>query len=236
MGVAGEGVEARDRVDLIAEKFQAHRLLVRGRGINLDHVAPHPESSPDEIHVVALVEHVDQPPEDGFAGDLLAAFHGQQHAQIILRRGHAVDARDARDYDRVSPRKQRARRGKPEALDLFINRRVFLDVSVGARDVSLWLVVIEVADEILHRVAREELLELRVELRRERLVMRNDERRPVEFTDDIRDREGLAGTGHAEEGLMAVAGSDGLEQLGDRLPLVTARPIAGFELKLHRAV
>ena len=74
---------------------------------------------------------------------------------------------------------------KPQALDLFVNRRILLDVGVGARDVGLRLVVIEVADEILDRVAREELFELRVKLRRERLVVRNDERRPVEFADDI---------------------------------------------------
>ncbi len=233
MGVAGERIEARDRVDLVAEKFQAHRFLVRGRGINLDHVAAHPEFSPAEAHVVALVKHVDEPPEDGFARDLLAAFHRQEHAQIILRRSHTVDARDARDHDHVPPGKKRARRGKPETLDLLVNRRILLDVGVGARDVGLRLVVIEVADEIFDRVAREELFELRVKLRGERLVVRNDERRPVEFADDIRDREGLAGTGHAEERLMAIAGFDGLEQLGDRLPLVAARAIAGFELVGH---
>ena len=32
---------------------------------------------------------------------------------------------------------------------------------------------------------------------------------------------------------MAVAGFDGLEQLGDRLALVAARAIAGFELVGH---
>ena len=79
------------------------------------------------------------------------------------------------------PRKQRARRGKPEPLDLFVNRRILLDVGVGARDVGLRLVIIEVADEIFDRVARKELLELRVELRRERFVVRDDERRPVEL-------------------------------------------------------
>ena len=221
------------RVDFVAEKFQADRFFVGGRGIDLDDVAAHAEFAPHEVHVVALVEHVDEPAEDGFARDLLAAFHRQEHAQIILRRSHAVDAGDARDHDRVAPREERARRGKPEPLDLLVNRRILLDVSVGARDVGLRLVVIEIADEILDRVAREELLELGVELRGERLVVRDDERRPVEFADDVGDGEGLARAGHAEERLVAVAGLDRLEEFGDRLALVAARLVVRFELEGH---
>ena len=52
----------------------------------------------------------------------------------------------------------------------------------------------------------------------------------------LADREGLARTGHAEQRLMAIAGLDRLEQLGDRLPLVAARFVIRFELKRHRAL
>ena len=55
------------RIDLVAEKFDADRFFVRGRRIHLDHIAAHAEFPAREIHVVALVEHVDQPAEDGFA-------------------------------------------------------------------------------------------------------------------------------------------------------------------------
>ncbi len=53
---------------------------------------------------------------------------------------------------RVAAREQRARGGEAQALDLLVDRRILLDVGVGARDVGLGLVVIEVADEILDRV------------------------------------------------------------------------------------
>ena len=39
MRVAGQRIEARDRVDLVAEKFQPDRFFIRGRRIDLDHVA-----------------------------------------------------------------------------------------------------------------------------------------------------------------------------------------------------
>ena len=56
-------------------------------------------------------------------------------------------------------------------VDLFVDGGVFLDVHVGLGDVGLRLVVIVVADEVLHRVVREELLELAVELGRQGLVV-----------------------------------------------------------------
>jgi hypothetical protein len=131
--------------------------------------------------------------------------------------------------------KQRARRGKPESLDLFVDRRILLDVGVGTRDVGFRLIIIEVADEIFHRVPREELLELRVELRGECLVMRDDERGPIKLADDVRHGECLPRPGHAEQSLMAIAGLDRLQQLRDRLALIPPRLVVGLELKRHRA-
>ena len=55
MGVAGEGIEARDGVEFVAEKFEPDRFLIGGGRINFDHVAAHAELAAREIHVVALV-------------------------------------------------------------------------------------------------------------------------------------------------------------------------------------
>ena len=60
--------------------------------------------------------------------------------------------------------------------------RVLLDVEVGLRDVRLGLVVVVVGDEVLDRVVREELPELVAELRGERLVVRDHERRRCSFS------------------------------------------------------
>ena len=48
--------------------------------------------------------------------------------------------------------KQRARGRESQPLDLFVDGGILLDVGVGARNVSFWLVIIEVADEIFDRV------------------------------------------------------------------------------------
>lgn len=50
-----------------------------------------------------------------------------------------------------------------------------------------------------------------------------DEREPVELTDDVGHGKCLAGTGHAEQGLVLVAGLDRLQEFRNRLGLVASR-------------
>ena len=57
--------------------------------------------------------------------------------------------------------------------------RVLFDVRVRRGDVRLGLVVVVVRYEVLNRVVREELPELLIELRRQRLVVGQDQRRPA---------------------------------------------------------
>ena len=53
---------------------------------------------------------------------------------------------------------------KAQAVELLVYSKVFFDVFVGRRDVCLRLVVIVVADEILHGILGKELLELGIQL------------------------------------------------------------------------
>ena len=68
-------------------------------------------------------------------------------------------------------------RGVAEPVDLVVDRGVLLDVEVLRRDVGLGLVVVVVADEVLDGVLGEELAELVAELRRQRLVVGDHQRR-----------------------------------------------------------
>ena len=164
---------------------------------------------------------------------MLSTFYREQHLQIIFRRSDAIDAGDACDHDGVAARKQRAGGRESQPLDLFVDRRILLDVSIGARNVSFRLIIIEVADEIFDRVPWEELFELGVKLRGQSFVMRNDERRPVQLLDHVRNGESFTGTGNAEQCLVPIAGLDRLNQLRDCLSLVAAWFVVRFELKRH---
>ena len=132
-----------------------------------------------EVRVVALVLQVDevaQHPSRRYGPPVAQPEDGRA---VVDRRADAVDAADRGDDDDVPALEQRVGGGVPEPVDLVVARRVLLDVRVAPGQVRLGLVVVEVADEVLDRVVREEVPELGVQLRRERLVVGEDERRAV---------------------------------------------------------
>ena len=89
-------------------------------------------------------------------------------------------------------------------VDGFVDGGVLFDVEVGLGHVGLGLVVVVVGDEILHRVVREELLELAVELGRQGLVGGQDQGGEVDPGDDVGHGEGLAGAGDPQEDLVGL--------------------------------
>ena len=221
---ARQRVEARQALDLVAEKLQPQTVFAAG-GADFDGVAAHAELAASEFDVVARVEQIHQPAKQLLTRHFHSGADGDNHRLVILFAADAVDAGDARHDHHVLAREQRAHGREPQPLDLIVDAGILLDVGVGARDVGLGLVIIEVADEIFDRVLWEEALELGVELGRERFVVRNDQRRPIYVLNDIRERERLARAGDAQQHLMFGAGHQAGGQLRDRLRLVPGRLI-----------
>ncbi len=224
--LAGQRVDRGDAVDRVAEHLDAqHRRLV-GR-MHLDGVATHPEVAAAERHVVAVVLHVDETTQDVAHVVVDADVEVEQIAPVLLGIAHAVDARHRRDHDHVAPGEQRGGRRVAQPVDLVVDRGVLLDVGVARRDVRLGLVVVVVADEVLDPVVGEELAHLLCELRGERLVRREDQRRPLCLLDGPGDRCRLARTGDAEQGLEALPGIDTGGEGLDRRRLVAGRSEIG---------
>ena len=229
--LAGERVEVRDLLDLVAE----HRDAVRGlriRGLHLDDVAAHPEAPAREHGVVADVLRVDERAQQLVAVVLGADLEDEDALPPFLRRAEPVDARHARDDDDVAAREERARRAEPEARDVVVLRRVLLDVEIGLRDVRLGLVVVVVGDEVLDGVLREELAELVAELRGERLVVGDHERRTLDLLHHPGHRRRLARACGTEQRLAAIPLAQRLRELRDRLRLVSGRAVRGCHAEI----
>ena len=184
--LAGQRVELGDPLDDVAEELDADERLLRCR-LQFERVPADAEPGAGERLVVALVLEVDEVAQDRVA-PVLPADPELEHGRAVVDRGaQAVDAADAGDDDHVAALEQRVRGGVPEPVDLVVARRVLLDVGVAPRQVGLGLVVVEVADEVLDGVLREELAELGVELGGQRLVVGEHERRLVVLRDRPRD-------------------------------------------------
>ena len=95
------------------------------------------------------------------------------------------------------------------------------------------MVIVVVADEVLHEVVGEEFLELAVELSGEGFVVAQDQGGPSGLRDDVGHREGLAGSGDAKKGLRLGSVVDPLHQLGDGLGLIAGRLVFTLEVELH---
>ena len=176
--LAGQRVDLGDPLDLVAEELDPDEAVLRG-GLELERVAPDAEAGPLDGRVVALVLEVDEVAQDRVAPVLAADPQVEHRRPVVDRRAEAVDAADAGHDDDVATLEEGVGRGVAQLVDLVVAAGVLLDVRVGAGQVRLGLVVVEVAHEVLDRVVREERAELGVQLGRQRLVVGQDERRLV---------------------------------------------------------
>ena len=233
--LAGQRVQLGDPLDLVAEELDPDEGLLRGR-LEFQGVAADAEAGARQGLVVALVLEVDQVAQDGVAPVLAADAQAQDGRAVVHGRTQAVDARHGRHDDHVAPLEQGVRGRVAQPVDLVVAARVLLDVRVRPGQVRLGLVVVEVADEVLDGVVREELAELGVQLGGQRLVVGQHQRRPVHLLDDGRDRERLAGAGRSEQDLVVEPLAQAVDELVDRDRLVAGRLERGDELEVrHRS-
>jgi hypothetical protein len=122
----------------------------------------------------------------------------------------------------------------PEPVDLVVDQGVFLDVSVGGRNVRLGLVVVVVGDKILDGVLGEEVAKLAVELGGKRLVVSQHESGALHGFDDLGHRERLSGSRHAQQNLVLLAVVETSRQLLDGFRLVPSRLEGRADLKPAR--
>ena len=228
---AVQRVEQRERLHLVVEQLDAQReLAVLGRE-HVDRVAAHAERATREVDLVARVLHADQLRDHVALAHLVAHAQRHHHLVVVARVADAVDrAHRGHDHD-VAALQQALGRRQPHLLDVFVDRAVLLDVQVALRHVGLGLVVVVVADEVLDRVLRKELAELAVQLRRQRLVGGEHDRRPPEAGDHVGHREGLARAGDAQQRLIAQAVGHALHELVDRARLVARRRVRLVKLE-----
>ena len=230
--LARQRVYASNPLNLVAEKLHAHRNLLVCRHY-LKNIASHPEPAAPQVVVIAVVVHRNQPPHDPLHPRLVADAQTQRNLAVLLRRTQSVDTGHASHDQHIPPSHQRARRSMAQSVNLFVNISLFFDIRVRSWDVSLRLVVVVVGDEVLYGIVGEILLELRCQLSRQSLVMRDYQRRTLHLLDDVRYRVSLARTRHSQQRLMLQSQfTSAFHQLIDRMRLVALR----LKLMLNRKV
>ncbi len=199
--LARQRIEIGQRLDLVVEQLDAHRVAVRLGREHVDDVAADAVRALREVQFIALVLQLGQPAQDRALVDPVAAHQVQHHAEVGLGVAEPVYRGDRGDNDCVAPFDERLGRRQPHLFNVLVDGGVFLDVSVRTRYVGLRLVIVVVGNEILHRISREEFAHFAIELRGKCLVGREDDRGPLHALDDVGHRVGLAGARDAEQNL-----------------------------------
>ena len=233
---AAERVDLKQGLDFIPEQLDAVGLIVVSRK-DLDAVPPDTESAPAKIVIAALILDLHQLLQYLLPADPLSLGQKEQHPVVGFRRTDAVDAADAGHNDAIPPFEQGSGGRHAHLVDLVVDGGFFLDIGVGSRNVGFGLIVVVVADEVLHGIVREKAAELLAELRRQRLVVSQHQSRAVHLLYDLGHGVGLAGTGDPQQNLVRLTVIQSANQFPDRLDLIALRLILshpkGF-LRFHR--
>ena len=116
----------------------------------------------------------------------------QRHVLIFGRVAHGVDAGHRRDDDHVPPLGQRGGGAVAQAVDLVVDRGILFDIGIGRRYTPPAGSNRSRRRSIPPRCRETASFELGAELRRQRLVVRQHQRRPLHALDDVGHGEGLA--------------------------------------------
>ena len=234
-GMPGDGVDLADPVDLVSEKLDPDGFPVGIGGVDLHRVAPDTELVPLKCEIVPLVTDLHQFLQQLVPVSRLPDPERDHHVRIVDGVSQSVNAADGRYHDHVPALEQARRRAVAQTFDLVVDGTVLLDVRVRMGDIRLRLIVIIVADEILHGVVREKLLELGTQLGRQRLVVRQHQRRPLQFFDNLGHRVGLSAPGDPQQRLLLQAQGEPLGNGGDRLRLVSGRFVFALHSELRHS-
>ena len=220
---SGEHIHFHELVHLIVKHLDADGLFIITGRDDLDHIAPHPEGAPFKINLVAIVLDLHQLFQDGVALHLLPYPERQHHVVIFLRRAQTVNAADAGHDDHVPAFKESAGGAVAQLINLVVDRGILFNIGIRLGNIGFRLVIIVVGNKVFHGIFREECFQLAGQLRRQSLVVGDDQGRLAYLVDDLGHGISLACTGSAQQHLTVHALLQSLYQFGNGLGLVARR-------------
>ena len=95
----------------------------------------------------------------------------QSHPAVFLFTAYAVYTGNRSNDNHIISGKQRSGCFLPQAVYFIIDRSVFINIGISARNISLGLIIIIIADKIFHCIFGEKMFEFIVKLSSQGLVM-----------------------------------------------------------------
>ena len=129
--------------------------IISARHPYVKNLAPETDVTSGNLTGCPPILQIDKASDDFLGVCILANVKPEVILLEYLWRVEAVDRGDGSYRDDIRPRNQRGYCREPLLFDAFVHLELLVNVQVSTGDVSLWLVVVVVADEVLNRVFRE---------------------------------------------------------------------------------
>ena len=200
-------------------------------GDDLHRVSADTEGAAVKVHVIALVLDVDQTAQQRIPVHGHARAQGDHLSLVFTGVAHGVNAADRGHNDDIAALPQGGGSAVAQAVDLIVDGGVFFNIGIGGSDVGFRLIVIVIGNEVLHPAVGEEGTELAAQLRRQGLVVGNDQGGTLDLFNDRRHGEGLAGAGHTQQHLTLQPLFKAPGQGVDSLRLIAAGAVGRFQYK-----
>ena len=226
--LAGKRVEFGNLLHFVAEQFHPDGCFFRIRRVDVYDIATHPESATLQFHVIARILYFSQFFQQATLIDNRVLADMQHHGMIRLGVAQTVDRGHGGDNNGVIPLQQRLGGGQAHLFDVLVDGCIFFDEGIRSRHIGFRLVIVVIGNKILHCIVGKKIPHLRIQLRRQRLVVRHYQGRTLHALDHIGHGKGLAGAGYAQQGLPHFTVIQALHQPLDGFGLVSGGLICAF--------
>lgn len=121
-----------------------------------------PEGAADKAHLIAFILQFSQAFVYFFGGNFIADFKRQRHAGVGFDVAQAINTGDRSDNYYVIVFQKTAGCRVAHAVNLFVLRRIFFNISVGFGNIGFRLIIVVIGDKIFNMVMREKFFHFAV--------------------------------------------------------------------------
>ena len=226
-----ERVKFTDSVYLIAKELHTNCEFIIIGQVNVHNIPADAELVANEIYIISFILQFNQTCAELITIHLHSRAQTDDHAAVINGIAQRVNAGDTRHNNHVAAFRKCRRSGMAETVNLIIDCAVFFNIGICRRNIGLRLIIVVVADEILHRIVREKAAHLSTDLAGQCFVWFQNKGRTVASGNDVCHGESFAGAGNAEKRLCLIPGLQSFYQRINRLRLVSGGLKRCFEMK-----
>jgi len=209
----GNHIKLQYPLHLITKEIHTDGLFSSRNRKYLYNIPQYSEFAADKVDIISFELYIHQLSKHRIPIIHTSFPQGKDQVPVFGGVAQTVNAGHAGHNNHIPPLKEGTGGRVAQLIYLFIDGRVFFNIGVSMRNIGLGLIVIVVADKILHRVFREKLLKFRAELGSQSLVGSQHQSRFLQLLNNLGHGICFSTAGNPQQCLMFVSPSETIHKL-----------------------